>query len=59
MRNEWDEKKSLQQNMNDMGLVADANTLISIKKTKVRIKYFKFCFTIYFTQVINKDKLLF
>ena len=45
--------------MNDMGLVADANTLISIKKTKVRIKYFKFCFTIYFTQVINKDKLLF
>lgn len=35
LKSEWDEKKSLQQNMIDMGLTADANSILTVKKTKV------------------------
>lgn len=37
LKSEWDEKKSLQQNMIDMGLTADANSILTVKKTKVYI----------------------
>ena len=43
IRNDWDSKKTVEQNLKDMGLSANPNITIPIPKAKVRIIYLFVC----------------